>query len=130
MYIDVLCELGAKAIDQTFVYHVPTFLKESIKIGVRVKIPFGKMEIEGFVININNDSLFDRDKIKDIISVIDEEPVLNKEMLILGKYMADSLLCSKVSAYQVMLPKALKAQVNTNVKLKYNKYLRRNKSIE
>ena len=43
MYIDVLCELGAKAIDQTFVYHVPTFLKESIKIGVRVKIPFGKM---------------------------------------------------------------------------------------
>ena len=44
--------------------------------------------------------------------------------------MADSLLCSKVSAYQVMLPKALKAQVNTNVKLKYNKYLRRNKSIE
>ncbi len=130
MYIDVLCELGAKAIDQTFVYHVPTFLKESIKIGVRVKIPFGKMEIEGFVININNDSLFDRNKIKDIISVIDEEPVLNKEMLILGKYMADSLLCSKVSAYQVMLPKALKAQVNTNVKLKYNKYLRRNKSIE
>ena len=130
MYIDVLCELGAKAIDQTFVYHVPTFLKESIKIGVRVKIPFGKMEIEGFVININNDSLFDRDKIKDIISVIDEEPVLNKEMLVLGKYMADSLLCSKVSAYQVMLPKALKAQVNTNVKLKYNKYLRRNKSIE
>ena len=130
MYIDVLCELGAKAIDQTFVYHVPTFLKESIKIGVRVKIPFGKMEIEGFVININNDSLFDRDKIKDIISVIDEEPVLNKEMLVLGKYMADSLLCSKVSAYQVMLPKALKAQVNTNVKLKYNKYLRRNKIIE
>ena len=44
--------------------------------------------------------------------------------------MGDHLLCSLVSAYQVMLPKALKAEIKSNIKIKYNKYLRRTKSIE
>ena len=36
----------------------------------------------------------------------------------------------KYRSYQVMLPKALKAEINSNIKIKYNKYLRRIKSIE
>ncbi len=130
MYVDVLCEIGAKAVDNIFEYRVPKDIEGNIKIGIRVSIPFGKMILEGFVINIKNSSNYDKDKIKDITSVIDKEPVLNKEMLELGKYMSDNLLCSKVSAYQVMLPKALKAKAGTDIKIKYNRYLRRIKSIE
>ena len=130
MYVDVLCEIGAKAVDNIFEYKVPKELEKSIKIGIRVCIPFGKMHLEAFVINIKNDIIYDKDKIKDIISVIDRDPVINKEMLELGKYMSDNLLCSKVSAYQVMLPKALKAKAGTDIKIKYNRYLRRVKSID
>ena len=130
MYVDVLCEIGAKSVDNVFEYRVPKNMKDNIKIGIRVSIPFGKMVLEGFIINIKNSTNYDEGKIKDIISVIDNNPVLNEEMLKLGKYMSDSLLCSKVSAYQVMLPKALKAKAGTDIKIKYNRYLRRVKSIE
>lgn len=130
MYIDVLTQIGAKAVDQTFTYLVPKEFQDKIKVGIRVKIPFGRMTLEGFVIKINNSPTFDKDKIKEIIEVIDNEPVLNEEMLLLGKYMSDKLLCSLVSSYQVMLPKALKAEINANIKIKYDRYLRRNKSIE
>ena len=130
MYVEVLTQISAKAVDQYYVYHVPMRFKDNIKIGIRVKIPFGKMELEGFVMNILNDTDYDKNKIKDIIDVVDNEAVLNKEMILLGKYMSRHLLCSLVSAYQVMLPKALKAKVNTNIKIKYNRYLRRTKSIE
>lgn len=130
MYIEVLTQIGAKAVDQNYTYHVPDNLKEKIKIGIRVKIPFGKTILEGFVIRINNDSTYDKSKIKDILDITDENPVLNEEMLKLGKYMSENLLCSLVSAYQVMLPKALKAEIKSNIKIKYNKYLRRTKSIE
>lgn len=130
MYIEVLTQIGVKQVDQTFTYHVPKDLEKDIKIGIRVKIPFGNMILEGFVMSINNNVTYDKDKIKDIISITDNNPVLNKEMLLLGKHMSDTLLCSKVSAYQVMLPKALKAEINSNIKIKYNKYLRRNKTIE
>ena len=130
MYVDVLCEIGAKAVDNVFVYRVPKELEDNIKIGIRVSIPFGKMSLEGFVINIKSSTNYDESKIKDITSIIDNVPVLNEEMLELGKYMSDNLLCSKVSAYQVMLPKALKAKAGTNIKIKYNRYLKRTKSIE
>jgi len=130
MYVDVLTQIGVKAIDKTFVYNVPSNLRSSIKIGIRVKVPFGKLVLEGFVMKISADTDYDNSKIKNIISITDSEPVLNKEMLLLGKYMSDNLLCSLVSSYQVMLPKALKAEVNSNIKIKYDKYLTRIKSIE
>lgn len=130
MFVEVLTQISAKAVDQYYVYSVPEVFRDNIKIGIRVRIPFGKMELEGFVMNILNDTDYDKNKIKDISDVVDDRPVLNKEMILLGKYMSKHLLCSLVSAYQVMLPKALKAKVNTNIKIKYNKYLRRTKSIE
>ena len=130
MYIEVLTQISAKAVDQYYTYHVPILLQDKIKIGIRVKIPFGNMVLEGFVMNIIDIPLYDKDKIKDIIDVTDSSPVLNEEMILLGKYMSKTLLCSLVSAYQVMLPKALKAEINSNIKIKYNKYLRRTKTIE
>lgn len=128
MYAEILTQISAKAVDQTFTYHIPNEYKNKIKIGIRVKIPFGRIVLEGFVINIKDSSDYQDDKIKDIIELIDDTPVLNKEMLELGTYLSDKILCSKISAYQVMLPKALKAEVNTNIKVKYNRYLRKNKS--
>ena len=130
MYINVLTQIGAKAVDQNYIYSVPKELISKIKVGIRVKISFGKMILEGFVTKINPDINYDKTKIKDILDIVDDTPVLNKEMLLLGKDMSNKLLCSLVSAYQVMLPKALKAEINTNIKIKYNKYLKRLKSIE
>jgi len=130
MYVSVLTQIGVKAVDQTFFYHVPKLLENNIKIGVRVRIPFGNMILDGFALGISDNSSYDNSKIKDIINVIDKEPVLNKEMLLLGKYMSDNLLASLSSCYQVMLPKALKAEVKSNIKIKYDRYLHRIKSIE
>lgn len=130
MYIEVLTQISAKAVDQYYTYKVSKSMEEKIKVGIRVKIPFGKMTLEGFVMGITNDVNYDKDKIKEIIDVTDDNPVLNEEMLLLGKYMSKKLLCSLVSCYQVMLPKALKAEINSNIKIKYNKYLRRTKTIE
>ena len=67
MYIDVLTQIGAKAVDQTFTYSVPLSLRDKIKVGVRVKIPFGKMIIEGFVMDVDVKVKIGIDKIKEII---------------------------------------------------------------
>ena len=79
MYADVLVELKAKGIDQTFTYEIPNELLNTIKVGVRVQVPFGKMILEGFVLKINNNYNGDF-KLKKIIKQIDIEPVLNSEM--------------------------------------------------
>ena len=45
MYADVLVELKAKGIDQTFTYKIPNQILSTIQVGVRVLVPFGKQEL-------------------------------------------------------------------------------------
>ena len=56
MIVGVLVELSAKAVDKVFDYNVPKNLEDSIKIGIRVLVPFGKMTLEGFVLEIKNNT--------------------------------------------------------------------------
>ena len=123
MYLDVLIELKAKQIDKTFTYLVPSNLESKVEIGKRVLVPFGKQKLEGFILGISNTKNVDYE-LKEIIDVIDSEPVLNSEMLKLGKYISDKTLCNLISAYQTMLPAALKAHKDFNINKKYVTYIK------
>ena len=129
MYAKVIVGIGVKNVDKMFTYIVPDELKNKIKIGTRVKVPFGHQTLEGFVLEIT-DRVEETYELKTMLELIDEEPILNDEMLSLGKNMADNLLCSLISAYQVMLPKALKASYKTDMKIKLDKYITINKTKE
>ena len=122
MNCEVLVELKSKNIDKTFTYSIPSDFVDLVKVGIRVLVPFGKQRLEGFVLKINAINEFDY-KLKDIIDVIDEEPVLNSELLELGKYVSKKTLCNLITAYQAMLPVALKAKKGKVVPKKYNNYL-------
>lgn len=121
MYAEVLVEIRSKAVDQTFTYIVPDTLKNKIAIGVRVFVPFGKNKIEGFVLNLTNENNSEF-SMKEIIEVIDEVPILNKELLELGNYISKKTLCMKILCYQTMLPKALKANKNIQMQKKYQTF--------
>ena len=70
MIVEVLVELKLKRIDKTFSYLVPDHLKDMIKKGVRVLVPFGKQKLEGFILNIKNEEKTEF-KLKEIIEIID-----------------------------------------------------------
>ena len=80
MYVDVIVELSAKAIDKTFTYQVPPTLETQVEIGKRVLVPFGRQQLEGFILNITRQKECDY-PVKDILKVIDEHAVLNQELL-------------------------------------------------
>ena len=123
MIVGVLVEISAKAVDKVFEYSVPKELENSIKVGIRVLVPFGRMTLEGFVLEIKDSKTTDKE-LKSIISVVDKDIVLNKELLELGRVMRDNTLSTLISCYQVMLPKALKAGSTGNIK--YDTYYRLN----
>lgn len=126
MYASVIVEIGVKVVDKTFDYKVPSAFINDIKVGMRVKVTFGKMELEGFVIDLK-DKIDSNYEVKEIISLVDTEPILTKEMLLMGDFIVESTLCSKISAYQAMLPKALKAKNKVSLNKKYDKYILLNK---
>lgn len=122
MIVDVLVELSNRNVDKTFSYSVPSTLKDKIKVGIRVLVPFGKQTLEGFILNIK-DTVDEDLELKEIIEVIDDEIILDKELLELGKYISESTLSTLISSYQVMLPKALKAKEGVNINKKIETYI-------
>ncbi len=123
MYVNVLVEIKSKKVDKTFTYKVPEYLEKDIEVGKRVTVPFNNRTLEGFILSIN-DSFDNSYEVKEIVNIIDEKPVLNEELLSLGQYITNKTLCSLVSAYNTMLPAALKAHKNYNINKKYVTYIK------
>ena len=121
MYADVLVEYGAKALDKTFTYIIPDKLKNDLKVGMKVIVPFGNTTINGFVINIKN--TIDNDNLKEIIDMPKQNFILNEELLSLGQYIKETTLCSLISSYQCMLPSSMKVKTIKNDYQKYKEYL-------
>lgn len=113
----VIVDVSAKKMDKGFDYLIPERWKGIIEPGMRVIVPFGSRKIQGFVVGVKDNSSFE--KLKEIIEPMDLTPVLNRELLLLGDWLTEEVVCTKISAYQVMLPSALKAQ--------YEKYIRLSK---
>lgn len=122
LFAKVIVEIGVKNVDRMFTYSVPDCFVKFIQIGARVKVPFGQQVLEGFVLDLT-ECCEESFEIKEILELVDEVPILNQEMLELGKDISSNTLCSRISAYQVMLPKALRASYKTNLKMKMEKYL-------
>ncbi len=120
----VLVELSNKNIDKTFDYLVPKELENKIQVGIRVTVPFAHQILEGFLLEIINDNDKNSEfELKEIINIVDADIVLNEELLELGKYIAATTLSTLISAYQTMLPKALKAKQGIMVPKKMEHYL-------
>ena len=127
MTIECLVELSHVFFDKTFTYLVPDSLRSRISIGSRVVVPFGKQTLEGFVMSISYDQK--STDLKEIIDVVDSYPVLNEELLLLGKRLQSMTMSSLMSCYQVMLPRGLKARKRTNINIKMNKYISLNRDL-
>lgn len=117
MIASVLIEYSVKCLDKTFDYIVPNEIKEKIKIGHKVLVPFANQTVEGFVMEIKKekDSTIEYKEIKEIV---ESTFCLNDELIKLGQYIQSTTLSTLISAYQIMFPKALKASSKTNVNIK------------
>ncbi|MDE3838466.1 primosomal protein N' [Bacillus methanolicus] len=111
----VIVDVPAKQTDKTFDYLIPEIWKDVIQPGMRVTVPFGPRKIQGFVTQIKSSSDFDQ--LKEITEPMDLNPVLTKELLSLGDWLTEHALCYKISAYQAMLPAALKAKYQKKLRL-------------
>ncbi|MBF2348589.1 primosomal protein N' [Listeria marthii] len=111
----VIVDVPAMQVDRPFDYFIPEDLEELIRPGMRVSVPFGNRKIQGFVIALGETE--ENPKLKGIDGVMDLAPVLNEELMELGDWLAEDTLSFRVSAYQAMLPAALRA--------KYEKYFLR-----
>lgn len=102
MFAEIIINSNAKALNRIFDYIVPDNIKNDIKIGSRVFVPFGngkKLE-DGFVINLKEESEFANKE----ISKIDEKTSLKECNIVLAKLMARKYFCNIADCIKLMLP--------------------------
>ncbi|HET7579617.1 MAG TPA: primosomal protein N' [Bacillales bacterium] len=116
MIARVVVDVPASATDRLFDYTVPEQFHDTVEKGMRVTVPFGPRKIQGFVVEISEDLPTDH-KLKPIADVSDVEPVLTDELIRLGFWMAEQTTCFTISAFQAMLPAALKAAYQKEIRL-------------
>jgi len=105
----LIVDVPSSSINQTFDYLIPERFAGTILPGMRVIVPFGPRKIMGFVASLADES-GQGAKLREILDVLDIVPALTEELLDVGKWMAEETLCLYITAFQAMLPQALKSK--------------------
>ncbi|AKM18473.1 primosomal protein N' [Geobacillus stearothermophilus] len=111
----VIVDVPSRQTDRPFDYAIPERWQGVIQPGMRVTVPFGARRLQGFVVEVKDHS--DIKQLKPIEHVLDVVPVLNEELLDLGRYLTETTLCFAISAYQAMLPAAMRAKYEKTLRL-------------
>ncbi|MCC7510368.1 MAG: primosomal protein N' [Planctomycetes bacterium] len=91
-------------VDRLFDYSVPEPLAARARVGHRVTVPFGKRNLQGFVVAEKDHTSLARHQVREILEAPDNEPLVNKGMLELAQWMAEYYACSWGEALQAVLP--------------------------
>ena len=108
MFVDVILPLP---LDGLFTYSVPQPWGGQVKIGIRVLVPFGRNKTYvGIVAKTHKGPLPEGVHIKDILQIIDVEPVLLDSQLRLWQWIAEYYMSPIGEVYKAALPSGLKAE--------------------
>ncbi|WP_286058553.1 primosomal protein N' [Bacillus mojavensis] len=116
-FAEVIVDVSTKNIDRPFDYKIPDHLKGMIKTGMRVIVPFGPRKIQGFVTAVKETSDLSGKSVKEVEDLLDLTPVLTEELMNLSSWLSDKTLSFKITALQAMLPAALKAKYEKELKI-------------
>ena len=116
-YAEIIVNQKSAKADKPYTYRIPEELSEIIEPGKRVVIPFGrfnKLEI-GMVVSIEDSSSGDF-KYKNILDVLDKNPLVDTNMIQLAYWMKKEYMCSFSEAIQTVLPPGDFREIKTYIK--------------
>ena len=109
MYVEAALPVPLRRV---FTYHLPEEMRSVIKLGARLKLPFGRRNITGYAVGLHSelpaDVEIDESKIKNVIEISDDEPLITPEILKLTQWTADYY----ASFWGEMLKASLPAGIN------------------
>ncbi len=105
------------AVPKPFTYYVPEQFVGQVKMGVRVEVQFGKNKLyTALVIEVHHQAP-EAYRAKAILSVVDDDPIIQPTQLKLWKWMASYYCCTLGEVMNAALPSNLKLTSETIITL-------------
>ncbi|EAX48610.1 primosomal protein N' [Thermosinus carboxydivorans Nor1] len=98
---EVAVNIAVRTIAATFSYLIPPELA-FVGRGWRVRVPFGQREAEGFVVAVKEQA--EAEGLKPVLSVLDDEPWFDENMLQTAEWMSNYYLCPLAEALRLFVP--------------------------
>lgn len=122
MIVEVVINRAAQEINRTFDYLIPSKLNNLVEVGCRVFVPLGRSQEIGYVTKIKDESSYDLSKLKEIIDLIDDVPLLNEMNIDLAYNISRHYFTSFGKSLELMIPQGLRKAVSKNlIVVDYNK---------
>ncbi len=104
-YAQIVLADAIGSFDKRYSYVVPENLIGRAVEGCRVTVPFGRANLvkQGMILSVENTDE-DGHKLKSILELIDETPVLSDEMVKMCIWMKEHTFCTYYDAIRAMLP--------------------------
>ncbi len=118
--VSVAVDQTVYLIDKPYDYFVPEILGDKAQVGCRVLVPFGNGNIRKTGVILGYSEYEETKKLKSIISVLDDEPILSEEMLELAKFIRTETYCTWYNAIRVLLPPGINYKVRQEYELSEN----------
>lgn len=105
----VIVPSSLPSLDKGFCYLLPDRLQDSVGVGYRVKVPFGKNNriIDGYIVGFPQEAC--GNDLKEVKSVESGFPCFGQRELRLAEWMRDEYLCTLWDALKCMISPALEA---------------------
>ncbi|KFF20884.1 primosomal protein N' [Chryseobacterium sp. JM1] len=116
-YVQIVLPLNLKG---SFTYKVPEELMPDIQPGMRVLVPFGGKKIYTGIVFELHDNAPENFVAKEVISILDDQPILPEEQINFWNWLSDYYLCGLGEIYRFAFPSSLKLESETYLKLKPN----------
>lgn len=91
-----------------FTYSLPQTLEEQVKVGMRILVEFGKSKRYIGIVAKVHDRKPEEYKVRDILEVLDDEPILTDRQLRLWQWIADYYMSPIGDVYKAAVPSGLK----------------------
>lgn len=95
---EVIVELPVARTDQVYHYTVPPSLRQLVKTGIRVQVPFGPRRLPGYVVGFSPPP--PGIVLKEILGVLDAVPAFTEELYRLARWLGERYLCTTWEALQ------------------------------
>ena len=106
MYCQVIVDIVHENVAKPFTYSVPEGME--LSEGQRVAVPFGRMQKEGVVIALTEQSGIDIGRIRSVIRPLEDYAAIPPELMALAKEMAGQAHCPLAETLRLMLPAQLR----------------------
>ncbi len=105
------------AVPKLYTYSIPSEMIDSIQVGVRVEVQFGRSKLYAAIVQNIDKNRPEKYRPKPIISIIDDKPIVTEKQLQLWTWIANYYMCTLGEVMNAALPSGLKLASETIITL-------------